>query len=362
MSDFSRKDELLTAAECAARIGLTVRALRVYERHGLLAPRRTEKGWRLYGAVEIARLHEILALKQLGLSLARIAQLLEDRANDLDRALAMQETSLLAMKRATERGLALVAVARNRLAAGEALSVTELVNLAKETQMTEPLFDAIAQRRYEQARPRKAVPIDPALLGRYVGHYKSDFGVVWDVTRREDKLFFKNPGWPVATEALPESDHQFFFSRWPTQVSFHLPPDGPVDRFTLHHGGFESLAYRIDAAEAEKEAAILASRIKNKTPNPGSEQILRRTIASLQSGDVDFGQFIESLSSHLKWALPAILEEFSVKGALREIAFRGVGKMGGDVYDVKFDNENTEWRIGLAPDGKIRFLFWRSMP
>jgi hypothetical protein len=60
--------------------------------------------------------------------------------------------------------------------------------------------------------------------------------------------------------------------------------------------------------------------------------------------------------------LPAVLEEFSTKGVLREIAFRGVGKMGGDVYDVKFDNENTEWRIGLAPDGKIRFLFWRPMP
>ncbi len=362
MSRFSRKDELLTAAECAASIGLTVRALRVYERHGLVAPKRTEKGWRLYGAAEIARLHEILALKQLGLSLSRIAELLKGRDNDLDRAFAMQETSLLAMRRGAERGLALVAIARNRIGAGEILSVTELVNLAKETQMTEPLFDAIAQKRYEQARPRKAVPIDPALLDRYVGHYKSEFGVVWDVARRGDKLLFKNPGWPVATEALPESNYQFFFSRWPTQVSFHVPPEGAVERFTLHHGGFESLAYRIDRAEAEKEAAVLASRIKNKTPNPGSEQILRRIIASLQSGDVDFDQFIESLSSHLRRALPAVLEEFSTKGVLREIAFRGVGKMGGDVYDVKFDNENTERRIGLAPDGKIRFLFWRPMP
>jgi DNA-binding transcriptional MerR regulator len=66
----------LTAAECAERIGLTVRALRVYERHGLHRPRRTDKNWRLYGVEEIARLNEILALKRFGLSLARIADLL----------------------------------------------------------------------------------------------------------------------------------------------------------------------------------------------------------------------------------------------------------------------------------------------
>jgi hypothetical protein len=31
----------LTAHECASRIGLTVRALRLYQRHGLISPRRT---------------------------------------------------------------------------------------------------------------------------------------------------------------------------------------------------------------------------------------------------------------------------------------------------------------------------------
>jgi hypothetical protein len=36
----------LTAAECAERTGLTVRALRVYEEYGLIAPQRTLSGWR----------------------------------------------------------------------------------------------------------------------------------------------------------------------------------------------------------------------------------------------------------------------------------------------------------------------------
>ena len=63
-------ESLLTAQECAERIGLSVRTLRLYEQHGLISPRRTAKQWRLYGSGEIARLNEILALKTLGLSLS----------------------------------------------------------------------------------------------------------------------------------------------------------------------------------------------------------------------------------------------------------------------------------------------------
>lgn len=194
--------------------------------------------------------------------------------------------------------------------------------------MTELTFDAIAQRRYEQGRPRKEIGIDPAILDRYVGHYKSEAGVVWDVTRKDDKLYFKTPGWPVANYALPEGEHQFFFPRWPSQMTFEVSPEGVVEHLTFHSGGFENIAHRIDAVEAEREAAILANRIKNRIPNPGSEEILRRVIASLRSGNVDFTQFIDSLSAQLQLSLSVIVEELSAKGAVEEIAFRGVGPVG----------------------------------
>jgi hypothetical protein len=58
----------LSAAECAARTGLTVRTLHVYEREGLLSPPRSENGWRLYGPAELARLSAITSLKELGLT------------------------------------------------------------------------------------------------------------------------------------------------------------------------------------------------------------------------------------------------------------------------------------------------------
>jgi DNA-binding transcriptional MerR regulator len=73
----------LAAAECAARTGLTVRALRLYERHGLIAPRRTLKNWRLYGIKDIERLNEIIILKGFGLSLTQIAKLLRGQGKRL---------------------------------------------------------------------------------------------------------------------------------------------------------------------------------------------------------------------------------------------------------------------------------------
>jgi protein-L-isoaspartate(D-aspartate) O-methyltransferase len=66
----------LTAADCAALTGLTVRALRVYEREGLLSPGRSGNGWRRYGPDDLVRLNIILVMKALGLSLAQIGELL----------------------------------------------------------------------------------------------------------------------------------------------------------------------------------------------------------------------------------------------------------------------------------------------
>jgi DNA-binding transcriptional MerR regulator len=67
--------EWLTAAECALRTGLTIRALRVYEDYGLIKPGRSAAGWRRYGAEELLKLNEIGLLKVLGLTLTQISDM-----------------------------------------------------------------------------------------------------------------------------------------------------------------------------------------------------------------------------------------------------------------------------------------------
>jgi DNA-binding transcriptional MerR regulator len=128
-------------AETARRFGVSVKALRVYERRGLLKPLRTAAGWRAYGPDQIAALHQILALRGLGLSLGRIRALLADKPVDLDQLLALQEAALTSHRRRLDQALALVSAARAKLKAGDPLSIDDLTNLAKETAVSEPMTD-----------------------------------------------------------------------------------------------------------------------------------------------------------------------------------------------------------------------------
>ncbi|MGC1303958.1 MAG: MerR family transcriptional regulator, partial [Caulobacteraceae bacterium] len=51
----------LNPSEAARRIGVSVKALRLYEARGLVRPVRTAAGWRAYGPDEMARAAEIAA-------------------------------------------------------------------------------------------------------------------------------------------------------------------------------------------------------------------------------------------------------------------------------------------------------------
>ncbi|EGG34815.1 MerR family transcriptional regulator [Paenibacillus sp. HGF5] len=59
--------------DLAKLTGLTVRTLRFYDQIGLFSPSgQTESGHRLYNESDLSRLHQILSLKELGLSLEEI--------------------------------------------------------------------------------------------------------------------------------------------------------------------------------------------------------------------------------------------------------------------------------------------------
>jgi DNA-binding transcriptional MerR regulator len=145
-----------TAATTARRLGLTARALRIYERHGLVHPPRTAAGWRVYGPEEISVLHQVIALKQLGLSLAQIARLTRDKTVDLANVLALQEAELLRRRRQLDRALTYVREARKTIAQGGSPQMDDIVKLIKETRMSaselDPEFEALLAKHYDPER------------------------------------------------------------------------------------------------------------------------------------------------------------------------------------------------------------------
>src|SRR5437763_10881234 len=70
--------EALKVGELARRTGLTVRTLHHYDEVGLLRPSlHTEAGHRLYAAGDVARLQQVVSLRQLGFSLDEIRACLD---------------------------------------------------------------------------------------------------------------------------------------------------------------------------------------------------------------------------------------------------------------------------------------------
>lgn len=84
----------LNPSEAARRLGVSAKALRLYEQRGLLVPTRTSAGWRAYGPDAMARAAEIVALRALGLSLGQVARVLGGDAQDLEPALAAHQAAL----------------------------------------------------------------------------------------------------------------------------------------------------------------------------------------------------------------------------------------------------------------------------
>ena len=85
----------LKIGELAKRSGLTVRALHHYDAIGLLCPSaRSEAGYRLYNRDDIARLHQVQALRRFGVSLADIGTFLASPASSLSNIVEQQIAAL----------------------------------------------------------------------------------------------------------------------------------------------------------------------------------------------------------------------------------------------------------------------------
>lgn len=127
------RTRFLSPSEAARRLGISVKALRIYEQRGLIAPTRTEAGWRSYGPVEMQRAGEIVALRALGLSLAQVASVLEGESEGLEPALAIHQAVLEDDARRLGDTIERVRVLRAKLRRGQRPTVSELMRLQVST-------------------------------------------------------------------------------------------------------------------------------------------------------------------------------------------------------------------------------------
>jgi DNA-binding transcriptional MerR regulator len=84
----------MNPSDAAKQLGVSAKALRLYEDRGLISPGRTAAGWRAYGPEELARATQIVELRALGLSLNEVARILGGDVRLIEGILAVHEVTL----------------------------------------------------------------------------------------------------------------------------------------------------------------------------------------------------------------------------------------------------------------------------
>lgn len=124
--------------------GVTTRALRWYDKLGLLTPSgRTEGGYRRYGPAEVDRLQDILYYRALGVELARVKEILDNPSFDR------------------------LAVLRGHLSAleGERERIQGLIDSVKETIRTQERDEIMSDEKKFEAFKRQFVAEKERLYG-----------------------------------------------------------------------------------------------------------------------------------------------------------------------------------------------------
>ncbi|WP_017975324.1 MerR family transcriptional regulator [Actinopolyspora halophila] len=127
----ANSDRLWKVGELAATTGLTVRTLHHYDHVGLVHPsRRTSSGHRLYAEADVQRLYQVLALRQLGLSVEETGSVMAGSA-DIGDVLAAHEQYLRQRRTELRRLEAQISALRTTLRESPRTSADDFLDLIR---------------------------------------------------------------------------------------------------------------------------------------------------------------------------------------------------------------------------------------
>ncbi|MFN2134729.1 MAG: MerR family transcriptional regulator [Candidatus Promineifilaceae bacterium] len=197
MSGFeSNNNSMLKVSEFAQLAQITVKTLHHYDNIGLLQPATVDPftNYRYYTVEQLPRIHRIMALRELGLSLEQIAIMLDEEvsADEIRGMLALRRAEALQKMREAKRQLSMIEFHLNMIDAE-----TEFPQLDVLIKRLEPMrflsFYAPAHPSYEaglQHLRTTAQTINRAIADGTIKHT----GVGIDVFHGQTMMSFADPG------------------------------------------------------------------------------------------------------------------------------------------------------------------------
>lgn len=173
---------IIDIADVSRATGLSARALRFYEARGLVKPLRTGSGRRCYGAGELERLHQLIALKRAGLSLVQIKALFDKRPIDLRALVQLQLETLDAQAAALGEARAILRTTLSRIDRGEPIDAATFCSLIRtgDVMMTDEAekWKSVTDR-YMSEEAKADFAAKRAELGDAFGDTHANIGAKW---------------------------------------------------------------------------------------------------------------------------------------------------------------------------------------
>jgi len=216
------------------------------------------------------------------------------------------------------------------------------------------------ERKWPDFAPREFpnpanISVSAETLRRYAGVYGMAPGINMIVTVENGQLVSQM----THQQKLPLtalSTNTFTPKVVDAQLEFPKNEQGPSSQLVLHQNGRDMTAKRLSDAEAQKVLDAVADfdrRFKEQKPAEGSEAAVKRMVEGLIAGKPDYDMMSPGLANATHQQLTGIQSMFAGFGALQSITFKGVGPGGADIYRVKFEKASIDYRVWLAPDGKV---------
>jgi hypothetical protein len=190
-------------------------------------------------------------------------------------------------------------------------------------------------------------------LDRYVGKYSIGSVRILTITRDGDQLNAQISG-QSKLPIYPEMPPKF---RWRTinaQLTFAIENGRPATNVTIHQGGGDIVATRLDENATRSIEAKLAGRMRDQLPQPGSEAAIQKFFAAMSAGTPNYGDMTDALQDVLRGQLSVIAARAQ---GIQSVKFKGVSEVGADSYIVTYqDGQQSHCLIDLDGDGKIALL------
>jgi hypothetical protein len=86
--------------------------------------------------------------------------------------------------------------------------------------------------------------------------------------------------------------------------------------------------------------------------------VVRQFVDDARHGKPQYDRMLPSLADMLRQDLGDLQDDLEPLGAFKSMVFKGVSEGGSDIYQVKFEDGQKEFRLAIASDGTIVLLAW----